>query len=143
MRLELSNRTGIARQVLIVLAGRDGSTPLKGRDLALAVGTSRTYLPQVVAPILAAGWITSDPGPNGGYRLADSAREATMLDLIEAIEGPIADGRCVLQGSHCDEHEPCVIHDMWARTRAAMTRELRNTAAIPSAVAVPSTNREV
>lgn len=131
MRLELSNRTGLARSALLVLARDGGVTPMKGLELAKAIGTTRTYLPLVVAPIVAAGWVASEPGPTGGYRITPRAMQATMFDLIEAVEGPIDDGRCVLRGSRCDASEPCAIHDVWSRTRGVMIAELRATPAIP------------
>lgn len=131
MRLELSNRTHLAKLAMEQLASDGSGQPVKGGDLAAAVGTTRHYLPQVMRPLVAPGWVASEPGPSGGYRLTDSGRRTTLLQLIEAVEGPIVNGRCVLRGAACPPSEPCALHETWSRARSAMVAELGAVRVIP------------
>ncbi len=138
MRLELTNRTHLAKLVMEQLASDGRDHPVKGGDLAAVVGTTRHYLPQVMRPLVAPGWVTSEPGPSGGYRLTDSGRLATLLELIEAVEGPIVNGRCVLRGAACPPSEPCALHETWSRARSAMVVELGAVRVVPNHVRNPN-----
>ena len=129
MRFDLSNRTEYARRVLTFLAG-DGDASHKGTELAEVAGTTRTYLPQVMRPLVAAGWVTSEPGPTGGYRLTPLARTATLWDLVAVMERTIDDGRCVLTGDWCQEDHSCSVHRAWKKARATLQQELTREHAI-------------
>ena len=126
MRLELTGRTDLAIRVLQDLAGRP-ERACKGADLASAVGTTTNYLPQVMAPLLAAGWISSATGPSGGYRLETDLDHVSLLDVIEAVEGAVEDDKCVITGAPCPGQGPCALHDPWSRARGSLLSELGGT----------------
>lgn len=123
MRLELSQKTDLATKALLDLGAR-GDTIVKGAALASRLGTTVHYLPQVMKPLVAAGWVHSEPGPSGGYRITPRGRAVSMRQVIEAVEGPIADGRCALRGVTCPPLEPCAVHHAWSRARLALIEEL-------------------
>ncbi len=125
MRLEISNRTDIALRALRTLDGRD--EPLPRSDLADRLETTPAYLPQVLAPLVDAGWVVSKPGPKGGYLPGRPASTISVCDLIQAIEGPIDDGQCVLDGGDCSEQQPCAMHGAWSRARDALVDQLMNS----------------
>ncbi len=128
MRLELSTRTGLGLRALRVLEGRDD--PISRSELADTLGTTAAYLPQVLAPLIEAGWVVSKPGPNGGYLPGRNARRLSICELIETMEGPIVDGECIFRDGRCDEAAPCVMHVPWSRARDALMAELRAAKAI-------------
>jgi Rrf2 family protein len=125
MRLEISRKTELALSAIKEL--RQHQDPLKGADLAELLETTATYLPHVVRPMVRRGWIESDRGPNGGYRLAEDPSNITLFDFIEVIEGPMDEGRCVLRGKPCPSVDLCVLHEPWLRARQALFAELRQT----------------
>lgn len=137
MRLEITRRAELAVRALDVVAR--SATPIKGPDLAAALDTTSGFVPQVMAPLVKAGWVTSSPGPTGGYAPAGQLATISVLDVIEAVDGPTENGRCVVADSDCDAAHPCVLHDAWARARselvatlAAVNVESMNTAARPA-----------
>ena len=107
MRLELTQRTDLAVRALFVLAQRPDRT--KAQDLADELASTATYLPQVMGPLVAAGWVDSAPGPQGGYRLIGDLDRITVLQLVEVSEGPTDTGQCVLVDRAClaDGKESC------------------------------------
>lgn len=131
MRLELTRKTDLALQVLQTLV-RDGGLR-KGGALAQDVHTSAGFLAQVMTPLARSGWVESVPGPRGGYRATPTAAAASVLELIEAVEGPISDGRCVLKEQPCPAVEQCALHDVWVPARDAMTAQLAATPVVKSA----------
>lgn len=127
MRLELTRKTDLALRALRVMAAAPGRLP--GRDLAAEVGTTSPFIAQVMGPMVRAGLVTSRPGPSGGYGLAPAAAAASVLDVIEAVEGPIDPHRCVLAGGPCGV-APCSVHDAWQGARSALEESLRRSPAL-------------
>ena len=93
MKLELRPRTDLTLRTIAALT--DGQRWQAAR-LAEQVGTSATYLAHIVGPLTKAGWVHSAPGPTGGHQLVADLDRVSLLDLIEAVEGPTDDGRCVM-----------------------------------------------
>ena len=112
-------------RALRVLA--DASDRVKGPALAEAVGSTSGFVSQVLNPLVREGWVRSDPGPSGGYSLGVDLTSVSVLDVIEAIEGPTDGGRCVLADRPCNESGTCALHVPWLRARAQLLRELDAT----------------
>lgn len=99
MRLEITRRADLAVRALVVLARSPGH--LKSADLAVALGTRPAFVPQVMGRLVRAGWVRADPGPSGGYRPLVPLADLTVLQVIEAVDGPTDDGRCVVASGSC------------------------------------------
>jgi Rrf2 family protein len=128
VRLSLTRKTDLALRVLRVLASTSNGDSHTASSLATALGASAAYLPQVMSPLVRAGWVGSAAGPHGGYRLLTPAAGISLLDLIQVIEGPVDDGRCVVVGTSCSSEEPCDLHVHWTRAKEALLAELRGIA---------------
>lgn len=125
MRLEILPRTELTLRIIQAIA-RGGRW--RAADIADAVGSSPHYVAQLVVPLARAGWIRSTPGPTGGHELAIDLAGVSVLDLIEVVEGPVDDGRCVLVDGPCPAPEPCALHDAWIPARDALVHRLGATA---------------
>ena len=125
MKLQLDQRTDLALRAVRALHGH--GRRVRGRELAPELGTTSQYLPRVLQPLVQAGWIDSAPGPTGGYRLAVSPEQVSLLGLIELMEGPTTPAPCVLRGGPCGEEHRCALHDPWQRAREALLAELAST----------------
>ena len=119
----------LALRALEEAAGR-----VKGPDLAERVGTTPGFVSQVVAPLVRAGWVRSDPGPSGGYVLTADLRAVSVLGVIETVEGATDSGRCVLVDRLCDDSGVCAMHSSWVRARAELLRELDATSIADAAL---------
>ena len=122
MRLEITQRADLAVRALVALAR--SPVRLKSADLAEALGTTAGFVPQVMGPLVRAGWVRSDPGPAGGYRLTADLDEVSVLQVIEEIDGPTESGRCVVAGGLCASRQPCSLHVAWARARHELVTSL-------------------
>ncbi|HLF59597.1 MAG TPA: Rrf2 family transcriptional regulator [Acidimicrobiia bacterium] len=131
MRLEITRTADLAVRALCQLreSGR-----LKSSALAEALGSTPAFMTQVMAPMVRRGWVTSDPGPTGGYELYVQLGELSILQLIEAIEGPTVTGKCVLRGEPCPSEDVCALHDAWLPARAALMERLAATPVSAAAV---------
>jgi Rrf2 family protein len=125
MRLEITRRTDLATRAFLHLADQGERT--KSSALAEAVGTSPGFLSQAMTPLVAAGWVRSDPGPTGGYTALADPATVSVLDVIEAVEGPTDTGRCVLEDRPCAGGAVCALHRPWSSARAQLLEELGST----------------
>lgn len=107
---------------MLELAKRSGRT--KGSSLAVDIGTTQGFLNQVMSPLVRRGWVRSDPGPTGGYSADFDPERVSVLAVIEAIEGPVDTGRCVLSDRECSETQPCALHRPWSNARAHLLEDL-------------------
>lgn len=125
MRLEITRRAELAIRALALL-GRS-SERVKASVLADHLGTTVAFVPQVVGPLVRAGWVGSDPGPTGGYRCQVSLGDVNVLQVIEAVDGLTDMGRCVVADRPCRAADPCVLHVAWGQARAELVGVLSAT----------------
>ncbi len=125
MRLEITRRSDLASRSVVVLARSGGR--MKSAELAEALGTTAGFVPQILGPLVERGWVTSVPGPTGGYEAAAAPERLSVLDVIEAVEGPTVTGRCVLVDRPCADAGHCALHQPWGRARAGLLDELART----------------
>ncbi len=97
--------------------------------MAREVGTTASFLPQIMSPLIRAGWVISERGPGGGYILTDDS--ISLLDVIEATEGPTVDGRCALRDAPCPGEVPCQVHHVAVAAREMLRDGFSQIPAIP------------
>lgn len=125
MRLEISRRTGLALRALRHLDGAEGRV---GRQaLAEAAHTTPDFVARVIAPLVKAGWVRSDPGRGGGYEIAVDLDTVSTLDLIGLVDSIPDATTCVLRAGPCGIDESCELHDAWTAARSALLGELDRT----------------
>lgn len=100
---------------------------MKAAELADEIGASAGFLAQAMTPLVTKGWVRSEPGPAGGYSLTANLATVSVLDVIEAVEGPTDTTRCVLEDRACMGGGPCALHAPWARARSQLLGELGGT----------------
>jgi Rrf2 family protein len=127
MQVSIGRKGDYSVRAVLALARAYGDGRRKTREIARLMDIPERYLPQIMAPLVRAGLVHATAGPGGGYELARSPRQVTLLEVIELSEGPIAGDRCILQGGPCDWEQICPVHDTWERAHQALTRELRRT----------------
>lgn len=125
MRLEITRRADLAVRALQLLEG--ASERVKAGALARGVGSTPGFVPHVLGPLVKRGWVRSDPGPTGGYSLAAPLASVSVLDVVEAIDGPTDAGRCVVADRRCASGPLCAMHVAWSRARAELTASLAST----------------
>ena len=84
------------------------------------------FLRKLFKPLVQQGIINSTRGVSGGVRLARDPKEITVLEVVEAREGPLALNDCLLDDSACEFLSECGMHDVWEEAQAAMAKVLRS-----------------
>ncbi len=88
---------------LVALAAtrEEKSIRVSAGEIAAALNVSEAHLAKVLQRLARAGLVRSVRGPNGGYTLAKESNEITLLDVYEAVEGPLNTDDCLLEGPIC------------------------------------------
>jgi Rrf2 family protein len=87
--MRLTSATAYALRALVYLARHGDGRMLASAAIAEAEGLPDRFLVKVLAPLVRADVLHSAGGPGGGYRLARPAKRITLLEVVEAVEGPV------------------------------------------------------
>lgn len=128
MRLSVSKKSDVALQALRILSKDRGVH--SGQSLADVLDVSLVYLSQSLSPLVKGGWLTSRVGPDGGYALVPRLKKLSVMQVVEAIEGPIEGSSCVVSSRTCGVDSPCMMHVTWSGARASLRRSLASISAI-------------
>ena len=121
---------------LMVELGRTAdSAPVSLTSVADAELLPLAYLEHLVAKLREAGLVSSTRGAHGGYQLARPPEEIDMLDVVQALEGPIAPMECfheeregkVLCSHETDGGRACATKVLWTRVQGGVTKALAGT----------------
>lgn len=128
MNLTLTKRADYAVRAALFLTRRHERDGLvKIREIATEMELPRSYTPQVLGVLARAGLAEARAGRGGGYRLARDPSRITLLEVVEAVEGPLAPIECTLRGGPCRWENVCAVHPAWARAAEALRAELAGT----------------
>lgn len=90
--MNISSRCEYACRAVVQLARHENSdVPVTAVQIAERRGIPEKYLVHILLQLKRAGLVRSIRGAQGGYLLAKSPDDITLLDLVQAIDGPILD----------------------------------------------------
>lgn len=124
MQVTLGRKGDYAVRAVLDVARNSESGRRKAREIADSMEIPDRYLTQILAHLANLGLLEAVAGPNGGYSLARPPETITLLDVVEAAEGPISLDECVLRGRPCEWEDVCPIHVPWARSQNALKAQL-------------------
>lgn len=110
--LSLSQTTGYAIRALACLP-ESGAPPRQIADVARCTRIPRAYLAKIVNRLVRQGLVSARRGHRGGIALARPAARITLLDIVEAVEGPDWLGHCLLGLDECRNQQECPTHGFW------------------------------
>lgn len=119
-RMYISARVDYAIRVLLALAAAPGGSLLKGEALATAQGVPVKFTENTLVDLRRAGIVTSQRGPEGGYRLARPSDEIALADVFRALEGPLAEVRGERPEDTAYVGPAEHLQDVWIAVRAAL-----------------------
>lgn len=122
--MQITRASDYAVRVMIHLASLPPSSTVRQSVLSKATQVSGHFLSKVLQQLVRARLIRSQRGAGGGYALAASAERVSLLDVLEAVEGPVRLNQCIEEGPSCDRKSWCPAHQVWAEAQAAVTNVL-------------------
>lgn len=124
--MQLTRAADYAVRVMIHLATLPAHERASLPSLAMATGTPESFLSKVLQALSRAGLITSLRGHGGGFEILPTGRQASMRQVVEAIDGPIHLNVCLISPRACGRSRGCAAHRVWGNAQQAMLRVLSN-----------------
>ena len=113
MPFRLTNAGEYAVRLMVYLAGRDRNELISAREIAENQQIPHRFLRSIISQFAKQGFVTSVQGSGGGVRLAEGAEQRSLLDVIEAVEGPIYLNVCMQGDDICQFSNHCSVHLVW------------------------------
>ena len=125
-----STRAEYGVRLMVELGRQSGERPISLSAVAESENLPLSYLEHLVAKLRKAGLVESQRGAHGGYRLGRPAKDIEMLEVVVALEGPIAPMECFhpshegkVSCSHeTDDHDACATKLLWTRVHGGVSK---------------------
>lgn len=85
-----------------------------------------SFLAKIVSQLSVAGLLQTSRGARGGVSLARPAADITVLEVVEAIDGPILLNECVADCSACTFTDDCPMQPVWSDAQLELVNRLKN-----------------
>lgn len=119
MRLTAKSEYGVL--AAIDLACNYGEGPVSAREIAERRAIPPRFLEQLFVALRRAGLVTAVRGAKGGFVLSRQPSEITVLNVVEALEGPLQASVCDSgRESGCGKSATCAAAPVWAKATSAL-----------------------
>jgi Rrf2 family protein len=105
----------------LVVHGPESSS---AKEIADMYGIPLSLLSKILQKLVKNGFLRSEHGTNGGYRLARDARDITALEVIRSIDGPIFLTACFTEHGYCCHTDKCIVRDPLQKVHEGILRLL-------------------
>ena len=122
--MQLTMTGEYAIRAMVFLSSRPFGTIVQIEEVAREWDIPETFLRKIIPRLAGAGLVLSQRGAGGGIALARRPEDATMLDVIEAVEGPMHLNRCLMSSWTCPRSAWCPVHEIWSTAQEELNRVL-------------------
>ena len=109
---------------MVHLAKHYGNGPISTRAAADDEQVPYQLACKLMQKLNNAKLVTSCMGPKGGFVLGTEPSKINLLEVVEAIQGPISMNRCVLSKDACSRETTCAVREKLTEIQKSMTSEL-------------------
>jgi len=111
---------------MLELALHYGHGSLLVKDISGRQKLSNRYLEQLLLSLKLAGLVRSTRGNKGGFMLARKPSQIRLLEIVQALDGPIAPVECVDEPDFYPRAEFCATREVWSEVKRAVTGVLNS-----------------
>lgn len=122
--MQITRQTDYAIRCVLYLAEHPDEVKVVD-EIAKAKSIPKVFLAKILQKLSKAGIVRSYRGVKGGFELARRPKQISLLDIIEAIEGPVAMNICAIDRRLCNMSNSCSVHPVWVKLRMDTENKLR------------------
>ncbi len=118
--LRISRKIDYGLRAMIYLASIPQDAVVPFREIARQMDVPEDFLAKILKTLVDQGLVRSTRGPHGGYALARAPAAISFLDVIEAVEGPVALNVCLDGEDACGHSTSCTMVQVWKQGQERM-----------------------
>jgi len=123
--MRITRQADYAIRTVSYLAKQSEGRVVTVEEISEEMMIPRSFTAKIVQRLTRAGITSSTRGVKGGFVLNRPPEAITLLDVVEAIDGPVDMNVCVLQEDACSRVSFCEIHPIWKEIHREVTEALR------------------
>ncbi|PKM83395.1 MAG: Rrf2 family transcriptional regulator [Firmicutes bacterium HGW-Firmicutes-14] len=126
--MKFNQATDYAFRAVLYLANQTRGKVVDAQTISQSQVIPMRFLLKIMPSLIKSRIVGSQRGVGGGYYLAKAPGEITLLDVVEAIEGPVTINKCLIDPSYCskDGAPGCPVHRTLGEIQEKLVQELRN-----------------
>ncbi len=124
--MQITRQADYATRAVLHLARAGNANRVSTGHVAKEQNIPPAFLPKIISQLSIAGILQTSRGPHGGIRLAREPKNITLLEVIEAIDGPIKLNVCVQGGGVCLFEDNCSLQATWRDIQRGLITKMRN-----------------
>ena len=125
--MQITRQADYALRAMLYLAKMEPNQRAATSQIAEEQRIPPSFLAKIISQLSIAGLIHTSRGARGGVSLARQPEAVSILEVVEAIDGPIALNECTGDKSACPFGDSCPLRPLWCETQSELTQRLRNT----------------
>lgn len=125
--MQITRQADYALRAMLYLAQLEPSQRAATNQIAQEQHIPPSFLAKIISQLSIAGLIHTSRGARGGVSLARTPAEISILEVVEAIDGPIALNECTHSSGSCAFGETCPLRPLWCETQSELVERLRTT----------------
>jgi len=125
--MQITRQADYAVRAVLYLAKQNGAGRAPTSQIAREQRIPPSFLAKIVSQLSVAGMVQTSRGARGGVSLAREPKDISLLEVVEAIDGPITLNECVPDSSLCTFGDDCPVHGVWSDVQQKLVRELSAT----------------
>jgi len=124
MSLRMTRAGDYAFRAMLYLASLPPGSWALREEIARQQHIPSDFVAKILQRLVEARLLHSCRGISGGFTLARHPSEINMLEIMEAVEGPLSLNRCVPDPRGCELSDSCPAHPVWVKVQAGMSEIL-------------------
>ena len=125
--MQITRQADYALRAMLFLAKMDPTKRAATSQIAEMQHIPPSFLAKIISQLSIAGLIHTSRGARGGVLLARPAEQISVLEVVEAIDGPMELNECTSGAGGCPFGENCPLRPIWCDTQRELIEKLRNT----------------
>lgn len=123
--MQITRQADYALRAILFLAKLEPNERVSTSRIAEVQHIPSSFLAKIISQLSIAGLISTVRGARGGVSLAKPSNKISMLDVVEAIDGPILLNDCTDPSYGCIFGDDCPIHPIWCQTKLDLVKKLK------------------
>lgn len=124
--MQITRQADYALRTILYLSQLEPTQRAATRVIAEEKRIPLSFLAKIISQLSIAGLINTSRGARGGVSLARLPGDISILEVVEAIDGPIKLNECTINKDTCPFGDDCLLRPMWCEIRKVLIDRLSN-----------------